>query len=156
MPLADTIYKLRCSPKEGPFCRLGITSAISKMPEFQQRIAFASAWTPVRIENKVRVTFALMPCTRSVDYSDQGDSKVLRKDGTYLSQKSAIFIQLRIIGNYDASCKLISRVGPRPVGAPDRLNIWRPFKPIFFELFRPRTGLAKFLRARAQTADKYR
>jgi len=33
-------------------------------------------------------------------------------------------------------------VGPRHVGAPDRLIIWRSFKPIFFTLSQFRTGLA--------------
>jgi hypothetical protein len=32
--------------------------------------------------------------------------------------------------------------GPRYVGALGRLIIWRPFRAIFFKLFRPRTGPA--------------
>ena len=36
----------------------------------------------------------------------------------------------------------IRRAGPRYVGAPSRLIIWRPFKLIFFKLFQRRTGLA--------------
>ena len=34
----------------------------------------------------------------------------------------------------------ICRAGPRPLGAPDRLIILYPFKPILFTLFRGRTG----------------
>lgn len=36
-----------------------------------------------------------------------------------------------------------SRAGLRHVGSPDRLIIWRHFKPIFFKLFLPKAGLAK-------------
>jgi len=35
--------------------------------------------------------------------------------------------------------------GQRLVGAPGRLIIWCPFKPIFYKVFRSRTGLAKLL-----------
>jgi hypothetical protein len=35
------------------------------------------------------------------------------------------------------------RAGPRHVGKPGRLIIWRPLNPIFFTLSRPSTGLAK-------------
>jgi hypothetical protein len=37
------------------------------------------------------------------------------------------------------------------VGTPGRLIIWCPFKPLFFKLFRPKTGLAC-----AKTADNFR
>jgi hypothetical protein len=39
--------------------------------------------------------------------------------------------------------------GSRHVGTPGRLIIWSPLKPLFFKLFRPKTGLA-----RAKRADK--
>jgi hypothetical protein len=42
------------------------------------------------------------------------------------------------------------------VGVPGRLINWRPFKPIHFKLFWPRTGLAKFMWMRAQTANNFR
>jgi hypothetical protein len=45
---------------------------------------------------------------------------------------------------------LHTRTGPTHVDAPGRLTIWRPFKPIFFKPFRPKTGLA-----RAKIADNF-
>lgn len=45
---------------------------------------------------------------------------------------------------------------PWHVGAPSRLIIYHPFKPIFFQRFRPRTVPEKILGARAQIADNFR
>jgi len=45
--------------------------------------------------------------------------------------------------------------GPTHVGAPDRLIIGCPFKPIIFKPFRSRTGLANILRADVQTAVNF-
>jgi len=42
------------------------------------------------------------------------------------------------------------------MGALRRLIIWHPFKPIFFQRFRPGAGPVKILRARAQIADNFR
>jgi hypothetical protein len=46
--------------------------------------------------------------------------------------------------------------GPRHVGAPGRVIIWRTLKPTFFKIFRPTTGLEKFLRACAQIGENFR
>jgi hypothetical protein len=40
-------------------------------------------------------------------------------------------------------------------GAPDRLINWRPFKQIFFNLFRPREVWRRFLRERLLIADNF-
>jgi hypothetical protein len=45
----------------------------------------------------------------------------------------------------------VTRAGPRILGIPGRLIIWRPLKPILFKLFRPMTGLAC-----AEIADNFR
>ena len=37
----------------------------------------------------------------------------------------------------------VRRAGPRHVGPPAWLMIWRPLEPILFKLFRSETGLAK-------------
>jgi len=59
------------------------------------------------------------------------------------------------------------RAGPRLVGAPSRLTIWRPgqennsvplktkFFFIFFFNFSPRTGLAKIFKTRDQVANNF-
>jgi hypothetical protein len=44
---------------------------------------------------------------------------------------------------------------PRHVDAPGRLIIWRPFKPIFFKVFRSRTDWRGFLKRRIQIADNF-
>ena len=44
-----------------------------------------------------------------------------------------------------AILRTLSRAGSGHVGVPGRLIFWCPLKPMFFKLFRPKTGLAKFL-----------
>ena len=45
---------------------------------------------------------------------------------------------------------------PETRGRPGKVNNVAPLKPNFLKLFRPRTGLANLLRARAQIADNFR
>lgn len=47
------------------------------------------------------------------------------------------------------------RTAPRYTGDASRPKIWRPLKPILLKRFRPRTGLAKRLRARTQIAYNF-
>ena len=48
------------------------------------------------------------------------------------------------------------QTGPFHMGASSWLIIWHPFKPIFFQRFRPRAGPEKILRSRAQIAYNFR